>query len=66
MAQVLKDPSSWTPELARFTADVFDAMAGTCVDERGSYRVAPSSMRSSVAAPLGLDGVWRSEVAPAC
>jgi SAM-dependent methyltransferase len=41
MAEVLSDPSSWTPELARFTADVFDAMAGTWVDERGSYRVAP-------------------------
>jgi SAM-dependent methyltransferase len=41
MGQVLSDPSSWTPELARFTADVFDAMAETWVDERGGYRAAP-------------------------
>ncbi len=41
MGQVLSDPSSWTPELAKFTVDVFDAMAETWVDERGSYRAAP-------------------------
>jgi SAM-dependent methyltransferase len=41
MGQVLNDPSSWTPELAKFTADVFDAMAETWVDERGGYRAAP-------------------------
>ena len=41
MGQVLNDPSSWTPELARITADVFDAMAETWVDERGGYRAAP-------------------------
>ena len=41
MGQVLNDPSSWTPELARFTADVFDAMAETWVAERGGYRAAP-------------------------
>jgi hypothetical protein len=41
MKQVLSDPSSWTPELARFTADVFDAMSETWVDERGGYRAAP-------------------------
>ena len=41
MAQVLDDPSSWTPELATLTAEVFDAMAETWVDERGGYRAAP-------------------------
>jgi SAM-dependent methyltransferase len=41
MAQVLDDPSSWTPELAKFTAEVFDVMAETWVDERGGYRAAP-------------------------
>jgi SAM-dependent methyltransferase len=41
MGQVLHDPSSWTPELAKFTAEVFDAMAETWADERGGYRAAP-------------------------
>jgi SAM-dependent methyltransferase len=41
MAEVLNDPSSWTPEIARFTAEVFDALADTWVDERGGYRAAP-------------------------
>jgi SAM-dependent methyltransferase len=41
MGQVLNDPSSWTPELAKFTAEVFDVMAETWVDERGGYRAAP-------------------------
>ncbi len=41
MAEVLNDPSSWTPELAKFTTQVFDAMAETWVDERGGYRAAP-------------------------
>jgi SAM-dependent methyltransferase len=41
MGQVLSDSSSWTPELARFTAEVFDAMAESWVDERGGYRAAP-------------------------
>jgi SAM-dependent methyltransferase len=41
MRQVLNDPSFWTPELAKFTADVFDVMAETWFDERGSYRAAP-------------------------
>jgi SAM-dependent methyltransferase len=41
MGQVLTDPSSWTSELARFTADVFDAMAETWAAERGGYRAAP-------------------------
>ena len=41
MADVLDDPSSWTPELATLTAELFDAMAETWVDERGGYRAAP-------------------------
>jgi SAM-dependent methyltransferase len=41
MAEILEDPSCWTPELAQFTAQVFDSMAGNWVDERGGYRVAP-------------------------
>jgi SAM-dependent methyltransferase len=41
MGQVLNDPSSWTPALAKFTAEVFDVMAETWVDERGGYRGAP-------------------------
>ena len=41
MAEVLNDPSSWTPELATLTAEVFDAMAETWVEERGGYRAAP-------------------------
>jgi SAM-dependent methyltransferase len=41
MAELLNDPSSWTPELAKFTAEVFDAMAKTWVDERSSYRAGP-------------------------
>ena len=41
MAEILENPSSWTPELAKFTTQVFDAMAENWVDERGSYRAAP-------------------------
>lgn len=41
VAQVLDDPSTWTPELAKFTTEVFDGMAETWVDERGGYRSAP-------------------------
>jgi SAM-dependent methyltransferase len=41
MAEILGDASSWTPELAELTAQVFDAMAETWVDERGGYRPAP-------------------------
>ena len=41
MGQVLNDPSCWTPELAKFTAEVFDAMAEIWADERGGYRAAP-------------------------
>jgi SAM-dependent methyltransferase len=41
MAEVLNDASSWTPEIADLTTQVFDAMAETWVDERGSYREAP-------------------------
>jgi len=41
MAEILNNPSSWTPELAEFTAQVFDAMAESWVDERGGYRAAP-------------------------
>ena len=41
MAEILGDASSWTPELAEFTAQMFDAMAAIWVDERGGYRAAP-------------------------
>ena len=41
MAEILRDPSTWTPELATFTTEVFDAMSTNWVDERGGYRVAP-------------------------
>jgi SAM-dependent methyltransferase len=41
MSQIVRDPSSWTPELAAFTAQVFDAMAENWADERGGYRLEP-------------------------
>ena len=41
MAEILEDPCSWTPELAEFTTQVFDAMAENWSDERGGYRAAP-------------------------
>lgn len=41
MAEILDDASSWTPELAKFTAQVFDALAENWEDERGGYRAAP-------------------------
>jgi Methyltransferase domain len=41
MAEILRDPSVWTRELAEFTTEVFDSMSSTWVDERGSYRIAP-------------------------
>ena len=41
MADILDDPSCWTPELATFTTQVFDALANNWVDERGGYRAAP-------------------------
>jgi len=41
MAEILDDTSCWTPELAKFTTEVFDAMAENWVDERGGYRAAP-------------------------
>ncbi|HSZ37778.1 MAG TPA: class I SAM-dependent methyltransferase [Acidimicrobiales bacterium] len=41
MAEILDDPSSWTPELAAITTQVFDAMAENWADERGGYRAAP-------------------------
>jgi SAM-dependent methyltransferase len=41
MAEVLRDPSAWTPELAEFTTEVFDALPTNWVDERGGYRTAP-------------------------
>ncbi len=41
MNEILVDPSAWTPELAEFTAQVFDSLATNWVDERGSYRSAP-------------------------
>jgi SAM-dependent methyltransferase len=41
MAEIVADTSCWTPELAKFTTQVFDAMAENWVDERGGYRAAP-------------------------
>jgi methyltransferase family protein len=41
MSQIVRDPSSWTPELAAFTTQVFDAMAENWADERGGYRAGP-------------------------
>ena len=41
MAEILRDPSTWTPDLAAFTAEVFDALSTNWVDERGGYRTAP-------------------------
>jgi len=41
MAEILDDTSCWTPELAKFTTEVFDALAENWVDERGGYRAAP-------------------------
>jgi SAM-dependent methyltransferase len=41
MGEILRDPSAWTPDLARLTTDVFDSLATNWVDERGGYRTAP-------------------------
>ncbi len=41
MGEILSDPSRWTPELAKFTTEVFDSLSTNWVDERGSYRPAP-------------------------
>jgi SAM-dependent methyltransferase len=41
MGEILSDPSRWTPELAKFTAEVFDALSTNWIDERGGYRPAP-------------------------
>jgi SAM-dependent methyltransferase len=41
METVALDPSSWTPELARLTAQIFDSLAETWAEERGDYRPAP-------------------------
>ncbi len=41
MGEILSDPSTWTPELAKFTAEVFDALSTDWVNERGGYRPAP-------------------------
>ena len=41
MAEILRDPTSWTPDLAKFTTEVFDALSATWVNERGGYRTAP-------------------------
>jgi len=35
------DPSTWTPELARLTGEIFDSFAATWAEERGDYRPAP-------------------------
>ncbi len=41
MGEILRDPSRWTPDLARVTTEVFDALSAGWVDERGGYRAAP-------------------------
>jgi SAM-dependent methyltransferase len=41
MAEIRRDPSTWTPDLAKFTTDVFDALSTNWVNERGGYRSAP-------------------------
>jgi SAM-dependent methyltransferase len=41
MASILQDSSTWTPGLAVFTGQVFDALSASWVDERSSYRPAP-------------------------
>jgi SAM-dependent methyltransferase len=41
MASIVDDPSSWSPELAHFTGQVFDSLAASWVDDRGAYRPAP-------------------------
>ena len=41
METVALDPSSWTPELARVTGQIFDSFAATWAEERGDYRPAP-------------------------
>jgi hypothetical protein len=41
MAQIVRDPSAWTPELADVTTQIFDAMAQNWADERGGYRTGP-------------------------
>jgi len=41
METVALDGSSWTPELARLTAEIFDSFAATWAEERGDYRPAP-------------------------
>ena len=35
MAEILREPSIWTPELAGFTTEVFDALSTNWVDEHG-------------------------------
>jgi len=41
MGEILRDPSVWTPDLARFTSEVFDGLSTNWVAERGGYRTAP-------------------------
>jgi len=41
METVALDGSSWTPELARLTGEIFDSFAATWTEERGDYRPAP-------------------------
>jgi len=41
METVALDPSSWTPELAHLTEQIFDSFAATWAEERGNYRPAP-------------------------
>jgi len=41
MASILADSSTWTPEIATFTGQVFDALSTSWIDERSSYRPAP-------------------------
>lgn len=41
MRTVALDPSSWTPELAHLTGEIFDSFAATWAEERGDYRPGP-------------------------
>ena len=62
MAEILDDTSCWTPELAKFTTEVFDAMAVNWVDERGGYRAAPLvDALDRGCLPPRSGAAWRSE-----
>ena len=63
MAEILEDPTSWTPELAKFTTQVFDAMAENWADERGGYRAGRPFATCAPGARSSPDVVWRSVAA---